>query len=184
MTRDLILGEHYFRSAPAYSLRGTSRHTFAALDALGVADVLDIHLTLTDAQTAVGTALSVDLYANDRELVEKTVKRAKRAEEAAEESEDEHARHNDGDHQKELPGEERAEHTKIAAVDLVGEQSHRALERSRGADVLTEAGQGEIPERVGDREYKYEEHKDHVLEIGKHASEFILLELWCRDLVQ
>ena len=155
MTRDLILWEHYFRSAPGYSVGGTSRHAFAALDTLGVTDVLYIHFTLADAQTAVGTALLVDLDADDGELVEKTVKRAKRADKTAEEAENEHARQNDRDHQKELPGEERAEHTQIAAVDLVGEQSHRALERSRGADVLTEAGQGEIPELVGDGEYKY-----------------------------
>ena len=111
--------EEELGALPAYSARGTYVDTLSAVDTLNVTDAADIHLTFADTKSAIGTALLIELNSYESYPVKEAVEQAERAEEAAEEAENKYAGHEEGYHKKELPGEERAEHTQIAFVYAV-----------------------------------------------------------------
>ena len=83
---------HELRALPRDCTRGAGIDTLASIDALNVSDVSDIHFTLVYAYSAICTALFIELYTDERDLVEKSVDESERTQETAEKAEDEYAR--------------------------------------------------------------------------------------------
>ena len=160
-------------------------HALAAVDALVVAHVANVHATAAHAGAAVVAAILVHLHANDVELIEQAVDRAQRADEPAEGAVAEYTRKADYQHDDELAGEQYAKHTEIGAVRWIGQQPHRALEGACRADVFAEArqryavAQG-IPQRYGHREHRQQQ----VFQPGQHPRYIALLDLRRGDLVE
>ena len=173
-----------FRTVPLNCLGGAYADALTALNTLGVTNVTGIHFALSNAESAVGAALFIYLYANQGDLVKESVKGTQWAKETAEQAENKYARHKDGYHQKEFPSKEGTEHTQIALVDAVGEQSHSTLKRSRGADVFAKSRQREVAEGIRDGKDAYEKDQNHIFEIGENTGDLALFELGCGNLMQ
>ena len=138
-----------------------------------------------DTDVAVGALFFVHLHTEDGELVKQAVQRAQGADETAEQTENEHAAHNDGDHQHELPGKQVVQHgEEDAFVGLVGQQQQAAFDGTGGADVLTEAGERLVAESVHQGYDTHEEYQNRILKEGKNAGSGALANLGGLDLVQ
>ena len=144
-------------------LGGAHADALAAGDALLVAHVVDVQLTVADAQAAAGALGMIHLDAEEGELIEQAVQAAQGADKPAEAPEREDAAHQNADHQQEFPGEQGAQHGEVAGVDLVGQQADAAFQGARGTDVFAEGGQGGIPEGIHNGDHEDEEHQNGVL---------------------
>ena len=142
--------QEQLRTLPGDGFCGTCTDALAAIDAFHVSDVPYVHLTTVDAKSAIGTARGIYLDTDKGDSVEQAVKRTEGAKEAAEQTENENARYENRHHKKKLPGEQRTEHTEIALVDAVGKQTHGALKRSCGTDVLAKSGKRKVSEGICD----------------------------------
>ena len=133
-----------FAALPAYRAGGALAYAAAALYALMIADVLDVHLTMAHTAAAVGAFARVHLNAQQRYAREKPVYRAQRTHEAAERPVHERARCEYRDHYHELARKKYAQHRELIRVGRVREQSYRALKRTGGTDVFAERGHWEF----------------------------------------
>ena len=131
---------------------GTDVDTASAADTFMVAYMMDIHLALAHAQSAVYALGLVQLHPKEGDLVEQPVNRAKGAEEPAEGPVDEYRCDDEYHKDHELPREQGAQHTEKVRIRLVGQQSASAQQGAGGADVLTKSRKREIPEGIQERQ--------------------------------
>ena len=108
-----------FRALPGDGLGRTHINTLAATDTFLITNLLDVHLTMSLAQTALGTFVLFYLNAEYGDLIKQTVKSAQRADEATEQPEYEYTAYQDADHQHEFPSKQGAKHREIAFVDRI-----------------------------------------------------------------
>lgn len=149
-----------------------------------VSHTLDIHLTGRDALSAIDALGFLHLHTQKRNLIEESVKCAQGTQEAAEDSVDKDSTDDATHHQHKFPRKQRAQHAEAAFVDLVGEKSDRALERSRRAEILAKSRKREITEHIQKRNDKAEHNQNNVLEIGEQAGQSSLFDLRRGDLME
>ena len=131
-----------------------------------VADALDIHLAVRDAQSAVGALFFVQLDAQKRDLVEETVDSAQRTDEAAERPVDKDACDGNGAEERKLPCKHGTEHAVQVGVIGVEQQADRTAERARGADKFAERGDQAVLSDKGEGNRDHQHDEQDVLEIG------------------
>ena len=146
--------------------------------------MVNVHLTVAGAQTAIGTFALFYFDTENGDLVKQSVERAKGTDEPAEQPEDEYAANHNADQQQEFPCEQRSKHGEVAGVYLVGQKTDAALQSTCRAYVFTERGQGGIPEGIHDRNDKNEENQNCILEKAQQPCDWAFLQFRGFDLVE
>lgn len=77
-----------------------------------------------------------------------------------------------------------AEHSEHIGIVRVNQKSDCAADGSRGADVFAERGQGDVAQRVQQRDNYYQQHEQHVLEVGEHAGHAAFFQLGRADFIE
>ena len=157
----------------------------AAVNALVISYVADVHPAIAHAGATGVAAVLVDLHADQRQLVEHAVDGAEGAYKAAERAIAENTGQADDQHDHEFAHEQDLQHGEVARVARIRQKADGSFEGARRAYVFAEARHCQVvadPVPHWDRDDK--NCQDHIFEVRERSGDPALLDLGRRDLVE